>query len=90
MTMLFERQAKPARCCRIRALNRLATTFLRHLDGIHNILDEANSNAVAESVNADVQTAIARARGSRAFGDLRTAIYLLKSGLNLPRHSMRM
>ena len=37
----------------------------------------ANSNATAESINADVQSAIARARGFRTFRNLRTIDYLL-------------
>jgi hypothetical protein len=38
------------------------------------MLTHANSNATAESINADIQSAIARARGFRTFHNLRTII----------------
>ena len=48
------------------------------------MLTHANSNAIAESINADIQGAIARARGFRTFYNLRTIVYLLKGRLELP------
>jgi len=47
-------------------------------------LETAASNARAESINADIQAAIARARGFRTFRNLRTVVYLCKAGLDLP------
>ena len=44
----------------------------------------SNSNATAESINADVQSAIARTRGFRTFRNLRTIVYLIKGRLDLP------
>ena len=82
--LLLERWISWARRCRIPALKRLAGTFRRHIDGIRNMLAEANSNAIAESINADIQGAIARERGFRTLRNLRTIIYLLKGGLDLP------
>ncbi|MBS0212553.1 MAG: transposase [Proteobacteria bacterium] len=43
-----------------------------------------HSNATAESINADVQSTIARARGFRTFCNLHTTVYLLKGKLDLP------
>lgn len=68
---------------------RLAKTFKRHLAGIRNMLTHANSNAYAESINADIQAAIARARGFRTFRNLRTVIYLLKGRVKLPESPFR-
>ncbi len=68
---------------------RLAKTFKTHLEGIRNMLTHANSNAIAESINADIQSAIARARGFRTFRNLRTAVYLLKGKLALPASPYR-
>lgn len=73
-----------ARRCRLPAFKRLAKTFQTHLEGIRNMLTHANSNATAESINADIQSAIARARGFRTFRNLQTMVYLLKGGLDLP------
>ncbi len=73
-----------ARRCRLPAFKRLAMTFKTHIEGIRNMLTHANSNATAESINADVQSAIARARGFRTFRNLRTIVYLLKGRLDLP------
>lgn len=73
-----------ARRCRLPAFKRLAKTFKVHIEGIRNMLTHASSNATDESINADVQSAIARARGFRTFRNLRTIIYLLKGGLDLP------
>ncbi len=70
--------------CRLAPFKRLAKTFKTHLEGIRNMLTHANSNAIAESINADIQSAIARARGFRTFRNLRTAVYLLKGKLALP------
>lgn len=58
--------------------DQLAKTFQRHLEGIRTMLAHANSNAMAESFNADIHGAIARARGFRTFRNLRTIVYLLK------------
>ncbi|MBN8716153.1 transposase [Thermomonas sp.] len=52
---------------RLPAIKRLAKTFQAHRDGLRNMLTHANSNAAAESINADIQGAIARARGFRPF-----------------------
>ena len=82
--LLLDRWISWARRCRIGVFKRLAGTFQRHREGIHNMLAEANSNATAESINADIQSAIARARGFRTFRNLRTVIYLLKGKLDLP------
>jgi len=49
------------------------------------MLTHANSNGMAESINADIQGAIARARGFRNFRNLRTIVYLLKGQLKLPQ-----
>lgn len=73
-----------ARRCRLPAFKRLGGTLRRHWEGICNMLRYANSNARAESINADVQAAISRARGFRTFRNLRTMVYLLKGGLDLP------
>ena len=48
------------------------------------MLTLGNSNGMAESINADIQAAIARARGFRTFENLRTIVYLLKARLALP------
>lgn len=73
-----------ARRCRLAPFKRLGKTFQAHIEGIGNMLTHANSNAMAESINADIQAAIARARGFRTFQNLRTIVYLLKGGLDLP------
>lgn len=73
-----------ARRARLPAFKRLAQTFRTHIEGIRNMLVHANSNGTAESINADIQGAISRARGFRTFRNLRTIIYLLKARLDLP------
>ena len=73
-----------ARRSRLEPFKRLGATFKKHLDGIRNTLTLGNSNGTAESINADIQAAIARARGFRTFENLRTIIYLIKGGLSLP------
>jgi len=73
-----------ARRSRLPAFKRLGQTFKTHIQGIRNMLTHANSNAMAESINADIQGAIARARGFRTFTNLRTIVYLLKARLDLP------
>jgi transposase len=70
--------------CRLQPFKRLAQTFKTHLEGIRHMLTHANSNASAESINADIQSAISRARGFRTFRNLRTILYLLKGKLTLP------
>lgn len=82
--MLMEAWIGWARRCRLTPFKRLAKTFQAHIEGIRNMLTHANSNAMAESINADIQAAIARARGFGTFKHLRTIVYLLKGGLNLP------
>jgi len=74
-----------ARRCRLPSFKRLGQTFKTHIDGIRNMLTHANSNGMAESINADIQGAIARARGFRNFRNLRTIVYLLKGQLELPQ-----
>lgn len=73
-----------ARRSRLAPFKRLAQTFKTHWDGIVGMLETATSNARAESINADIQAAIARARGFRTFRNLRTIVYLCKGGLDLP------
>lgn len=82
--LLMDGWIRWARRCRLPAFKRLGKTFQSHLDGIRNMLTHANSNAAAESINADIQGAIARARGFRTFRNLRTIVYLLKARLDLP------
>lgn len=74
-----------ARRSRLAPLKRLGATLRQHWEGVCNMLRHANSNARAESINADVQAAIARARGFRTSRNLRTVVYLLKAGLALPK-----
>lgn len=82
--LLMDGWIRWARRCRLPAFKRLGKTFQTHLEGIRNMLAHANSNAAAESINADIQGAIARARGFRTFRNLRTIVYLLKARLDLP------
>jgi len=82
--LLMDGWIRWARRCRLPAFQRLGKTFQAHLEGIRNMLTHANSNAIAESINADIQSAIARARGFRTARNLKTIIYLLKGGLDLP------
>nr|WP_272889270.1 transposase [Stutzerimonas stutzeri] len=69
---------------RLAPFKRLGATLKTHREGVCNTLRHANSNARAESINADIQAVIARARGFRTFAHLRTIVYLLKGGLDLP------
>ena len=78
-----------ARRSRLAPFKRLAQTFKAHLQGIRNTLTHANSNATAESINADIQASIAPARGFRTFRNLRTIVYLIKGKLELPRSPFR-
>ena len=87
--LLMDGWIRWARRCRLPAFQRLGKTFQTHLDGIRNMLIHANSNAAAESINADIQGAIARARGFRTFRNLRTIVYLLKARLDLPTSPFR-
>lgn len=83
--LLMDGWIRWARRCRLPAFKRLGKTFQIHLGGIRNMLAHATtSNAAAESINADIQGAIARARGFRTFRNLRTIVYLLKARLDLP------
>lgn len=85
VTLLMDQWISWARRSRLTPFKRLAQTFQAHLHGIRNTLTYANSNATAESINADIQSSIARARGFRTFRNLRTIVYLLKGKLELPR-----
>lgn len=82
--MLMQAWISWARRCRLAPFKRLGKTFQTHIEGIRNMLAHANSNAMAESINADIQAAITRARGFGTFKCLRTIVYLLKGGLDLP------
>lgn len=82
--MLMDAWIRWARRSRLAPFKRLGKTFQTHLDGIRNMLTHANSNGTAESINADIQSAIARARGFRTLRNLRTIVYLLKGRLELP------
>lgn len=84
VVMLMDSWISWARRSRLPAFKRLAQTFKTHIDGIRHTLTHANSNGIAESINADIQGAIARARGFRTFRNLRTIVYLLKGKLDLP------
>jgi len=81
---LLEGWIRWARRSRLEPFKRLGKTLRQHWDGVCNMLRHANSNARAESINADIQAAITRARGFRTFRNLRTVVYLLKAGLDLP------
>jgi transposase len=81
---LLEQWIGWARRSRLEPFKRLGATLRTHWDGVCNMLRHANSNARAESINADIQAAIARARGFRTFANLRTIVYLLKARLDLP------
>lgn len=81
---LMDRWIGWCRRSRLPQFKRLGRTFLAHIDGIRNMLAAANSNAYAESINAAIQAAIARARGFRTFKNLRTIIFLIRGGLKLP------
>lgn len=87
--LLMDRWVRWARRCRLPSFVRLAKTFQKHRNGIVNMLTHANSNAAAESINADIQSAIARAKGFRTFRNLRTIAYLLKAKLELPASPFR-
>jgi len=89
VVMLMDQWINWARRSRLPAFKRLAATFKVHIDGIRNTLAHANSNGMAESINADIMGAIARARGFRTFRNLRTIIYLLKGKLDLPTSPYR-
>ncbi len=90
VVILMDQWIQWARRSRLTPFKRLAQTFKAHLQGIRNTLTFANSNATAESINADIQASIARARGFRTFRNLRTIIYLLKGTLELPRSPFRL
>lgn len=65
-----------ARRCRLEPFKRLGATVRDHLPGILNSFQLGLSNGTAESINAKIQTAIARARGFRTLEHLLTIIYL--------------
>ena len=65
-----------ARRCRLAPFKRLGATVRDHLSGILNSFRLGLSNGTAESINAKVQAAIARARGFRTHRHLMTIIYL--------------
>ncbi|MGE3103654.1 MAG: transposase [Lysobacterales bacterium] len=89
VVLLMDQWISWARRSRLPAFKRLAATFKAHLAGIRNTLTHANSNGMAESINADIKSAIARARGLRTLRNLRTIIYLLKGKLDLPTSPYR-
>ncbi|MDX1605560.1 MAG: ISL3 family transposase [Candidatus Competibacterales bacterium] len=70
-----------ARRSRLLAFKRLGATIRDHLPGILNSLRLGLSNATAESINAKVQAAIARARGFRTGRCLMSVIYLIAGKL---------
>jgi transposase len=84
VVMLMDRWIGWCQRSRLTPFKRLAKTFLSHIEGIRNMLAAANSNAHAESINAAIQAAIARARGFRTFKNLHTIIFLIRGGLKLP------
>jgi hypothetical protein len=61
-----------------------ARPFQTQLDGIRNVLAHANSNAAAESINADLRAAIHPRPRLSHVPDLRTIVHLLKARLDLP------
>lgn len=89
VVMLMDQWISWARRSRLPAFKRLGATFKAHIEGIRNTLAHANSNGMAESINADIMSAIARARGFRTFRNLRTIVYLLKGKLDLPTSPYR-
>jgi transposase len=89
VVMLMDRWISWARRSRLPPFKRLATTLKTHIEGIRKTLTHANSNGIAESINADIKSAIARARGFRTFRNLRTIVYLLKGKLDLPTSPYR-
>ena len=84
VVMLLDRWIGWCQRSRLTPFKRLAKTFQCHIEGIRNMLAAANSNAHAESINAAIQAAIARARGFRTFKNLHTIIFLIRGGLKLP------
>ena len=71
-----------ARRSRLPAFKRLGATIRDHLPGILNSLRLGLSNGTAESINAKVQAAIARARGFRTYRCLMSIIYLIAGKLS--------
>lgn len=78
---LLKRWIRWARRCRLKPFKRLGATLREHLPGIVNGYRLGLSNAAAESINAQVQAAIARARGFRTFNHLMAIIYLIADKL---------
>jgi hypothetical protein len=82
--MSLEDEAGTARHPGLAPFKRLTKTVQAHIDGIRNRLAAGHSNARAESINAAIQAAIARAHGFRTFEHLRTIIDLTRGSLKLP------
>lgn len=78
---LFTQWISWARRCRLEPFKRLGATLREHIDGIVNTFELGLSNAPAESINAQVQAAIVRARGFRTLNHLQTIIYLVAGKL---------
>lgn len=70
-----------ARRCRLAPFKRLGATLRDHLPGIVSSFRLDLSNATAESINAKVQVAIARARGFRTLEHLMAIVYLIAGKL---------
>ena len=71
-----------ARRCRLAPFKALGATFLSHLAGIVNAFQNGISNAPAESINATIRAAIARARGFRSIRELSCIVYLIGGKLS--------
>ena len=89
VVLLMDPRISWARRSRLPAFKRLAAAFKAHIDSVRNTLTHANSNGMAESINVDILSAIARARGFRTFTILRTIVYLLKGKLSPPTSPYR-
>ena len=71
-----------ARRCRLAPFKALGATFLTHLEGIVNALQNGISNGPAESINATIRAAIARACGFRSMRELSCIVYLIGGKLS--------
>lgn len=79
--LLIKRWVSWARRSRLAPFKRLGATIRDHMHGIVNALRLSLSNGTAESINAKIQAAIARARGFRTLDHLMAIIYLIAGKL---------
>ncbi len=80
---MFDRWCSWAKRSRLEPMKQVATTLMRHADGILAWFDSRIANGLIEGINSLVQAAKAKARGYRTLRNLTAVTYLVAGKLQL-------